>query len=88
MTVKAVALISSIRFDGTGPNFRLIVNYSGLDSTPGCVDSYIEMFNVDPSITSATFEAGVKQAVKNDLTTNHGYTFGLFDTVRLIGATL
>lgn len=88
MTVKAVALVSSIRVDGTGPNFRMIVNYSGLDSSPGVVDAYVELFNVSPGVAAATLESAIKQAVKDELTNVHGYTFGLFDTVRLIGALL
>ncbi len=88
MTVKSVSMVNNLAPDPTNAGkFIVTLVFSGLE--PGnLVNSFIYVDNVDPAITAVLLEQALKQAVKIELTNNHGYTFGLFDTVRLVGALL
>lgn len=86
MTVRAVCNIAGLEAD-TGSYFKIVVQYLGLDSG-NRVNNVIELPGLDPTISSVTLELGIENLVKNDLVTNYGYTFGLLDSVRLLGALL
>lgn len=89
MSVKGFGRISNI---GVGPNdgtkLRVILSFVGLDATNPVSTQSINIDDMDPTITNITWEAALKQVIKTELINNHGYTFGLFDSVRLAGETL
>lgn len=87
MTVKAVCLVNAVAHSSTAGLFHAIISFAGIDST-NLVTSTLTLLNISPTITAVTLEANIKQAVKDELTNNYGYSFGLLDTVRLIGALL
>lgn len=88
MTVKAVAVTSGAIFpDSGGTTFTLRVQVAGLES--GNTQNFDQdISGLSPTITALTLEAAIRDAVKTKLVTDYGYTFGLLDTVRLIGALL
>lgn len=89
MAVKAVAVLYFVNSDSTNTGkFKANIAIAGIDPTPGLVDTSVFLDNIDPGITAVNLEAAIKQRVKDELTNNYGYTFGIFDTVRLIGALL
>lgn len=88
MTVLAVASAYFVNSDPVNSGkFMVNVSIAGIVSG-NRVDESIQLDNIDPTISSVTLELAIQTLVKNELTTNHGYTFGLFDTVRLLGALL
>lgn len=86
MATLAVCNIAGLEAD-TGNLFKIVIQYLGLVST-NRVNTVIELAGLDPTISSVTLELGIENLVKNDLITNYGYTFGLLDSVRLLGALL
>lgn len=89
MTCKAVCLVTSVQQDSVNDGkFYIDFMYTGLEPSNRVNQTFKSIGNVDPTITAATLESAIKQTVKDELTNNNGYSFGLFDTVRLIGALL
>jgi hypothetical protein len=88
MSVKAVALVNNVDYDASNSGkFVATVVFAGIE--PGSlVHGFIYVDNVDPAIAAVSLEQALKQAVKDELVNNHGYSFGLFDSVRLVGALL
>lgn len=88
MAVKAVIITRGIIYpDGDGTTFTIEVQVAGIEpESPQNFDQQIT--GLSPTITALTFEQTVKDAVKSHLITQYGYTFGLLDSVRLIGALL
>jgi predicted transcriptional regulator len=88
MSVKAVALVSNIAVDNANAGkFKAVVSFAGLESG-NTVNGIVELTNVSPTIAATFLEQDIKQAVKDELINVHSYTFGLLDSVRLIGALL
>lgn len=87
MAVKAVCIVNAVAHSSTGGLFHAILSYAGIESG-NQVTSSLTLLDISPTISAATLEANLKQAVKDELTNNHGYSFGFLDTVRLIGALL
>lgn len=88
MSVKAVALVSNVTADlANAGKFKTVVSFAGIESG-NLVNGYVELTNVSPTISATFLEQDIKQAVKDELVNNHSYTFGLLDSVRLIGALL
>lgn len=88
MAVKAVASVYFVNSDsGHSGKFKCNISMAGI--VPGnLVDATIQIDDVDPGITALDLEAAIKQAVKDELINNYSYSFGLFDTVRLIGGVI
>lgn len=88
MTVKATCIVNAVAPSTTvNGAFHAIISYAGLEVGNTAAGS-ITLLDVNPTIAAAFLEADIKNEVKNYLIANHGYTFGLLDTVRLIGALL
>lgn len=89
MAVKAICTAYFVQYDPSNSGkFRANLSVAGIDATAGLVDTGIFIDNVDPTLSSVLLEQAIKQRVKDELTNNHGYTFGLFDSVRLLTALL
>lgn len=89
MTTLAIALVTNIQVDTVNSGrFQIYVNYCGIKAGQTLSTANIFMTNVDPTAAAVTLEAAIKQMVRDELVNNHGYTFGLFDDVRLIGSLL
>jgi hypothetical protein len=87
MTVKAACNVQNVFPDPSNSGkIRLIIDVAGIDPGPGIVQTSILLDNVSPTISSVFLEADIKQGVKDELINNHGYTFGLLDSVRMINA--
>lgn len=88
MSTKAICAAYYVNSDpaNTG-KFKVNISIAGIVSG-NLVDEAIQLDNIDPTITSVLLEQAIKQKVKDELTFNHGYTFGLFDDVRLLTALL
>lgn len=87
MAVKAVCIVNAVAHSTNAGLFHAILSYAGIESGNALTGS-LTLLDISPTITAATLEANLKQAVKDELVNNHGYSFGLLDTVRLIGALL
>lgn len=86
MSVKGVCLVNSVRPGSSdSTKLRAVIVYCGLDATSPVDQSFIEIDNIDPGIVAVSLEAAIENAVKNKLINDHGYSFGIFDSVRLIG---
>lgn len=86
MAIKAVCTAYYVQYDpGNAGKFRANISIAGVVSGNE-VDTSVFLDNLDPGILAVNLEAGISNAVKAHLTNNHGYSFGLLDTVRLIGA--
>lgn len=84
MAVKAACIAAGVQSEAGG-KFKLIVYYAGMD-TGNPVDNALVISGLTGSLTSLQLEQTVKDAVKDELINNHSYTFGLLDSVRLLGA--
>lgn len=88
MAVKGVCLVNAVApSTNVAGAFHAIISYAGLE-TGNTAAGTITLLDISPTITAATLEADIKTEVKNYLIANHSYSFGLLDTVRLIGALL
>lgn len=92
MTVRAVASVNGVFTSLSVPgmttgNFAANIAYVGLDSS-NLVEGFVLVKNIVPGILQSAFQSAIIAAVKADLTTNYGYSFGLFDTIDLIGGGL
>jgi hypothetical protein len=88
MTTLAVCSAYYVNTDSVNAGkFKVNVVIAGIVSG-NLVDESVQLDNVDPTLSSVLLEQAIKQKVKDELTNNHGYTFGLFDTVRLLNALL
>lgn len=88
MAVKGMAFIVDITGDSS-TTFDAYVRVVSIDVTVGSYSSNFHVPHIDPQgLTSAAFESAIKQAAKNELINNAGVTFGLFDVVKLVGASL
>lgn len=85
MAVKAVARVVEI-YQQDATNFKLNIRWVGMVAP--FEDGGFVVEDIDPTIAAVTLETAIKTAVKDYLIANKSYTFGLFDTVRLIGALL
>lgn len=87
MSVKAVVLVRNIGTDipPSPTGFTIGLGVVGMESGNE-LSKDLFLTGVDPTILSLTLEQAIKNAVRSDLITNHGYSFGIFDTVRLITA--
>lgn len=89
MSVLGIALVNAVQQDSVNNGkFYLGGMYTGIDPTNRVNQTSFNIGNVDPALTALQLEAAIKQYVKDELTNTYGYTFGLFDSVRLIGALL
>ena len=90
MTVKAVALIK----DGPFPH-----NSSGTPSTTYDLDIAFthlpssdyrttRMYDISTGLITSSLLSAIKDFVKAECVTNNGETWGIFDSVVVIGATL
>lgn len=88
MAVKAIAITRGIIYpDGDGTTFTLVVQVAGIES--GNAQNFDqEITGLSPTIATITFDQTIKDAVKARLISQYSYTFGLLDSVRLIGALL
>lgn len=88
MAVKAVCVLYYVQYDPVNSGkFRANISIAGID--PGnAVDTSVFLEDISPTISAAFLEADIKQAVKDHLTNNFGYSFGMLDSVRMVGALL
>lgn len=88
--VKGFGLIDEIKWEGDSTlTFHLI--YVGLgEENIHDPELYLgfDVEGVSPSISQATLDSALATALKNQLINEHGFSFGLFDTVRIMGAAL
>lgn len=88
MAVKAVCTVYYVQYDPSNAgNFRANISIAGLESGNE-VDTSAFLDDISPTISAAFLEADIKQRVKDHLTNSFGYSFGMLDSVRLIGALL
>lgn len=88
MATKGVCLVNAVAPSTTVAGaFHAIISYAGLE-TGNTAAGTITLLDISPTIASTTLEANIKTEVKDYLIANHGYSFGLGDGVRLIGALL
>lgn len=78
MAVKAIAKISYILWNGVN-DFRFGVEYIGMseEETGGTLN-----LTMSPTVSQVTFESNIRAAVRTAL------QLGMFDEVRIIGATI
>lgn len=89
MATKGVCVVDNVQQDSVNDGkFYISGYYTGLEPTNRVNQTAFSIGNVDPTIAAITLELAVKSFVKTELTNAHGYSFGLFDDVRLIGALL
>lgn len=89
MAVKALAIVSNVQCDSVNAGkFYMQGHYTGIESGNLVNQTFFNIGNVDPTVAAVTLEQAVKQFVKDELTNNNGYSFGLLDSVRLLGALL
>jgi hypothetical protein len=81
MAIKAVALITDVT-PNADSTFYVNVRWAYMDTDGNSAGLLENVGPFSPSVLQLTFEAAVKQAVKDAL------NIGLLDTVRLIGATV
>ena len=86
MAVKGICMIQSIQHDQVNAGkWKAIVAYAGTDSGNEQSGSLV-VDNIDSTILTSVLIPAVTTAVKNLLTSSYGYSFGLFDTVRMMDA--
>jgi len=84
MTVKAVCVVFAVT-PKSSTEFTAEVSFASLPDGTGLSGNMT--VDLDPTISSVTMESIIKAAVKAYLQ-GQGVSFGLFDSVRLIGALL
>lgn len=85
MAVKAVCLVQGVKA-GTGATFDVDISFTAVPWSAGLAGILTESgFTV--GLLPTAIEAQVTGAVKNYLV-GQGVTFGLLDTVRMVGALL
>lgn len=84
MSVKAVCLVNEVT-PKSSTEFTVNVSFASLPDGTGLSGSMA--VDLEPTMTNATMESVIKTAVKTYLQ-GQGVSFGIFDTVRLIGALL
>lgn len=89
MATLGVCVVNAVQCDSVNTGkFYVQGVYTGIASGNLVNQTFFNIGNVSPTIAAATLEQAIKDFVKNELINNNGYTFGLFDDVRLIGALL
>jgi len=84
MSVKAVVTVTGVYFDPANPgDYRAQLVGAGVDPT-NPVNIAVFVSGIPTTLLPAVLDSALKTAVKNDLTANHGYTFGLLDTVLIV----
>lgn len=86
MAVKGIGLVTNIDQTSTSGEFTAQARYVGLNGD--FANGNITIPNVPGDILSGLLESAIKQAIKTALINNFGYTFGLLDTVRVLGGSL
>lgn len=84
MAVKAVCIVSFL-FPKSSTEFTAEVNFASLPDSPGLSGTLT--VDLEPGALAVTLETAIKDAVQTYLE-GQGVTFGLLDSVRLIGALL
>ena len=84
MATRGIGIITNIGWEGDG-SFRADVSYVGFSEDT--VDAGFAL-SVSKTVTELGMESDVKDAIKDKLINEHGFTWQLGDTVRLIGATV
>lgn len=84
MAVLGIALVTDVYYDTT-TTFGASIKYAGIGAI---AEGSINLTGISPTITSGLFQAAIANGVKSALISSFGYSFGLFDTVNVIGATL
>lgn len=84
MAVKGVAHIDTISTSGTG-EFQADLRVAATD---GSTQFTMSVANIPANIIQATLDSALKAAVKTKMINDYGFTFGLFDTVMLLGSTI
>lgn len=84
MAVKAVVTITGVYFDAGSPgDYRAQLVGAGVD-TGNPVNFSLFVPGIPTTLLPAILDSALKTAVKNELTANHGYSFGLLDTVLIV----
>lgn len=90
MAVKGVGLVDEVKWEGASTiGFHMI--YAVLVSTnPHDPEVYggFDIEGVSPGISQASLDAALENALKAQLENEHGVEFGIFDTVRVMGASI
>lgn len=84
MAVLGIARIESIQWEGSG-NFTANISFIGTQASAGGSTS---ITGIAANITTAPLQSAIATYCKTQLINIFGYTFGLFDYVSVLGATL
>ena len=84
MAVKAWCFVVGLDWQGDG-KCTCNVRYVGLE---GEASGAKDIPDVEGNILEASFQTAIKDGIKEQLIDAHGYSFGLFDTVRFLGGGL
>lgn len=84
MAVKAVATPIYVAPSSTG-TFQVDLRVAATDSSTAFS---LSVPNIPGNILQGLLDSAIKQAVKDELINNYGFTFGLLDTIVLLGSTI
>lgn len=84
MAVLGIARIESIQWEGSG-NFTANISFIGTQASAG---GSAAMTGIAANITSVLFQSAIANYCKTQLINTFSYTFGLFDYVSVLGATI